>query len=251
MTTPMDIRDWADSEGIDIGTERPILQDNDGTLYKEVPDEAEGSKVEEIPPKIPTPSIADQASEAVRRVRELPDKFNPLKRHRGGSTPSQARATRTKRARPRVPVDSIISTVWHMAAKMVQPVAWPVANVLKVQAPVAGMVLEDVVKNTAIDKVLQPLARVGTGGEIVFALVAPPVLVGLVSAKPETQNVVLPILRQALVSWIKIAGPKMEEIAQQEKEFEEKYGSSVDAMIQLFFTPPPGMEVPEDIRPEV
>lgn len=207
-----------------------FVMTEDGTVGLEVPDEVEGSRIVETPPKIPTPTLSERAKDVTDRFSSLTSRVR-----RGSSKGPKVKG-------PRQSVEKLITTVWNVAARMVQPVAWPVANVLHVQAPVAGMILEDVVKNTAVDAMLQPLAKIGKGGEVALALLGPPVLVGLLSAKPETAPVAVPLLKEALRAWIDIAGPKMMEVAEREKKFKEEYGSTIDDMIALFFTPPEGME---------
>jgi hypothetical protein len=128
---------------------------------------------------------------------------------------------------------------------MVTPVAWPVANVLAMQSPVAGKILEDVVKNTVVDTVLQPFARVGQAGQVGFALLGPPIIVGMACARPDAQPILEPLLREALKSWLQVAGPKLIERAKEEAEFEKEYGQTITAMIQAIFTPPEGVVVPD------
>lgn len=200
----------------------------------ETPDENEGSVVEERPPAIPTPTIAERARSASDRMREL--------RSVGGRLSRKNKATGPKR--PRTSVAGFISTVWQIGARTVQPWAWPVANVLKIQSTVAGEILEDTVKGTAADAILQPLARIGQGSQVAFALLGPPILVGIATVRPETQSVIEPMLREALRSWLVVAGPKMLEHAEKEREFQEKYGADIETMIKLIFTPPEGLVLP-------
>lgn len=221
-----------------------VIETLEGDTGLEVPDEAEGSRVQETAPKIPTPSLADTFRDTSERARALPDTI----RSRFGRTTSKAKGSKTPRG-PRQSVERLIGAVWGMGARMMLPVSWPVANVLKAQAPVAGMVLEDVVKNTVVDTVLQPLARIGKGGEIALALIGPPILVGLISSKPEIAPVMLPLLKESLRAWLDVAGPKLLEHAEKERKFQEEYGSSIDELISMFFTPPEGMAVnPDDIK---
>lgn len=200
-----------------------------------VPDEVEGSRVEEVAPKIPEPTISERVKDVSDRVRGLPDSIR-------GRAGLGKRAPRSKAPRgPRQSVDRLIGTLWGVAARVMQPVSWPVANVLHAQAPVAGMVLEDVVRGTVVDTVLQPFAKIGKGGEVVMALIGPPLLVGLISAKPETAPVAIPLLKESLRMWLDVAGPKLIEHAEREKKFQEEYGSTIDEMISMFFTPPTGV----------
>lgn len=213
-----------------------LVVGEDGETALEIPDESEGSRIIETPPRIPAPTMSERVQDAGDKIRSVTARARGfgLAKNKGGPK------------KPRVSVEKLIGTAWSIAARMVQPVSWPVANVLHVQAPVAGMVLEDVVRNTVVDTVLQPIARVGKGGEVALALLGPPVLVGLLHSKPEAAPVAVPLLKESLRAWLDIAGPKMTEYAEREKKFQEEYGNTIDQMIEMFFTPPEGMVTPDE-----
>lgn len=240
MTSPARVRRprRVVADDVAIGDAR-LIQAEDGSIGLEVPDEVEGSRVIEKPPVIPVPSLSERVKEVSDRVSSLP---SAIRNRTGRSAAGKPKAPKG----PRQPVDRLIGTVWGIAARIVAPVAWPVANVLHAQAPVAGMVLEDVVRNTVVDTVLQPLAKIGKGGEVALALIGPPLLVGIMAAKPESHPVCMPLLKEALRAWLDIAGPKMIEHQEREAKFQEEYGQSIDALIQMFFTPPEGVTIPSD-----
>ncbi len=202
----------------------------------EVPDEEEGSRIEERPPVVPAPTLSDRVGsvrESTQKLRSLPNRLRSV----GGKTTVK---------RSRTSVEGLISAVWGIGARIVQPVAWPVSNVLTLQSPVAGAILEDAIKNTVVDTVLQPFARFGQGSQVAFALLGPPVLVGIATANPNSQPIVEPLLREALRTWLMVAGPKMIERAEKEAEFQAEYGQTIDQMIKAIFTPPAGMVLPEE-----
>lgn len=204
----------------------------------EVPDEEEGTRITEKPPNIPKPTVSQHANQLRERVRELAAK-----------TPSRPKlSTRSGVKRPRTSVEAFISTVWSIGARMVQPLAWPVANVLAIQSPIAGSILEDAVRNTAVDTILQPVARVFKGGDTAFALLGPPLLTAVAYAKPDSQPIVEPMLREALKSWLKVAGPKLAEKAKEEAAFQEEFGSTIDDLVKFIFTPPPGTVVDDTVH---
>jgi hypothetical protein len=211
-----DINDWQDAQPVSslVDIEDDI---EDGYI---VPDESEGSKVVEKPPNIPS-KTTEKARSFVERIKTAPRKV--------GSA-SKTRA-------PRVGVDKLIGTVWAMFAQVAQPINLPVARVLTIQAPVAGLVLEGVVKDTIVDRLLQPLARAQQGGEVAFAIIGPPLFVGLLSNKPEMAPVLVPLLKQSLRSWIDVAGPQLEKVKKQEEKFENEYGAAIDEMIEFFLAP--------------
>ena len=171
---------------------------------------------DEIPPKIPSPTAV--------KVRSLVDRV------RSSAKPKPK--SRTPKAR--VSVDKLIGGLWQVAAQLTAPINLPVARVLDMQAPVAGMLLEDVVKDTVVDRILQPIARFESGGETAFALMGPPLLVGLLTSKPQLAPILVPVLRQSLMSWIEIAGPKLEAVTKKEEKFHEQYGQRIDDMIAYF-----------------
>lgn len=205
--------------GPDPGHDDITKWDEDTAGGTIIPDEVEGTKVVEQPPRV-NPSLAERARSLVEKTKKA------------GTPPRRGRG-------PRVPVDSLISGAWGLLARMAAPINIPVSRVLAVQAPIAGMVLEDVVKDTVVDKLLQPIATVGQGGEVVFALVGPPLIVGALTKKPEMAPVLEPLLRAALKSWLTIAGPKMEKVMKEEAEFESKYGTTLDVLIESFFADVP------------
>jgi hypothetical protein len=213
-----DITKWQDEQpAVSVLREDPT----DDDYFPGDSDNAEPVKAE-IPPKIPSP-LAVKAREMVSRAR------NTVKPTRKPKTP-----------KPRVSVDNLIGMVWQGVAQITAPINLPVARVLDMQAPVAGMLLEDVVKDTVVDRMLQPLARMESGGETAFALMGPPILVGLLTSRPQLAPILLPMLRQALMSWIEIAGPKLEAVAKKEQKFQEQYGQRIDEMISYFISTSPG-----------
>ena len=206
----VDIREWERENARIVPDEvegsKPILDEDD----------PESTRLAERPPVIKPPSVADRARQLTERARKLA----PAKK-----------GTVSKLRTPRVPVDNLISTVWGFMAQAVQPFNMPVARVVAMQSPVAGMILEDVVKNTVVDRMLQPVAKFAGGGEVAIALLGPPLIVAAMTSRPNQAAMLIPVLRSSLKSWVKVAGPKLEKVAQEEAEFEEKYGSSVDNLI--------------------
>jgi hypothetical protein len=64
--------------------------------------------------------------------------------------------------------------------------------------------------------------------------------VAALTQRPGMAPILLPMLRQSLMSWIEIAGPKLEEVARKERKFEEQYGTRIDDMINYFLSALPG-----------
>jgi hypothetical protein len=151
--------------------------------------------------------------------------------------------------KPRISVEDLLGSLWRGAAKLAAPLP-PLQRTLRVQAPVAGLLLEDAVRDTALDMFLQPLARLGNQGKVVSALAGPPVIVTAMTlhmmrceaAGTDPNPVFLAVgteaLRSSLMTWMDVAGPKFEQAVKREAEFEDKYGKSVDDFIAMLFAPP-------------
>jgi hypothetical protein len=119
------------------------------------------------------------------------------------------------------------------------------------QAPVAGMVLEDKVRDTLVDRVLQPLARAADGGNVAMAIIGPPLLIQILTMQPQRVNQIVPLLRVSLRSWVQIAGEQMEKLEQEEQVFEDKYGKRVDEMIEYLLAPMFSTEPPTIVQDAV
>jgi hypothetical protein len=146
-----------------------------------------------------------------------------------------------KPKRPRVPVDHLISDVWRGLAGFARPLP-ATSRILTIQAPLAGLMLEEAVKNTVMDSVLQPFARTGKNAELVWAMVGAPAITTMITLNPAQLPFLLPLLRSSLVSMVRIAGPRMAEALADETEFEKIHGSTVDAMIVFLLQ---GVPVPD------
>jgi hypothetical protein len=152
---------------------------------------------------------------------------------------------------PRVSTSDLLGSVWRGAAKLLTPLP-PLQRTLRMQAPVAGDLLDDVVRDTLIDPLLQPLARLANQGKAVQALVGPPAFVTAIMVHqmqraqldpPQDPNpffmaIATEGLRSSLMAWMDVAGPKFEQALTREKEFEEKYGQTVDDTMAFIFAAP-------------
>lgn len=153
---------------------------------------------------------------------------------------------------PRVSTADLVGAAWRGAARMV-PLP-PLSRTLRMQSRVAGPIMDDVIRGTVVDPLLQPLARLAGQGKAVQALVGPPAFVtaimahtGQAAAKGEEPNpfimaMAMEGLRSSLMAWMEISGPKFAEVAAEEAEMEAKHGMNVDAMIALIFSEPPTTE---------
>lgn len=177
----------------------------------------------------PPPPAAD-AGTGERRPRNIA----VPRRSRWGlpARPAKGKGKARGKARPRVPVDDLIATLWRGAAGMLRPLP-ATSRMLKLQAPVAGAILEPMAKGTLADTILQPLARTTEGAEAIAALAGPPILVAMMELDPAKAPLCMPILRELMLRWCKLAGPKMAEAMARETEFEEQFGQTVDGILAL------------------
>lgn len=168
--------------------------------------------------------------------------------------PAKRKPGRKPKALPRVPVDRLIERGWEVLARVAAPVSPAVSRCLQLQSPVAGLILEDVVKETAVDRALQPIARAEEKAEKVIALVVPPVIVGALEAArglPDDQRmmrqaILIPILRESMVLWVKVAGDKVQEKAQRDADLAPIY-AQVDQLLAFIAQEPdqaPGDQAP-------
>jgi hypothetical protein len=221
MASNHDIRQWAQERGLPVSSSGPLSEDVKREYANRTGEDAFGTAetpavpddMQETAPNV-KPTVTERAKEKLARTRQ------PVKK--GAARASQ----------PRVSIEGILSGAWSILGNLIAKPSPPVGYIMQIQAPVAGMVLEDTIKGTMVDRILQPFARAEAAGETVMALAGPPVLVGLMHARPETAPVALPLLRRSLAMWMEIAGPKVERVRVQNEKFEEKYGKDIDAIIE-------------------
>lgn len=174
----------------------------------------------------------------------------------------KAKAKPKGKPRPRVPVDRVVGMVWEALGRMFTPLSAPTGRCLQLQAPVAGLILEDVVKGTVADRVLQPIARAEEKGKKVFALAAPPAIVlaieqsqaAVIAGRLTEQQyrareaILLPMLQESLMMWDDVAGEKIE--AQMARDAERGPARErAQRIMRMIFAPPtagPGTPSPED-----
>jgi hypothetical protein len=193
------------------------------------------------PPADPPPAAGRPRAE--RRPRDVPGSRPPGGWRPGwlGGSPrakptkkvGNARGKKSTENRPRVAVDELISGAWRGLAGVVAPMLPATGRMMKLQAPVVGVVLDPVVRGTVVDTLLQPLARTSETAEAVAVIMLPPILVGLMEADPRRAPLMMPILRGCMLRWHKVAGPSMASALKAERDFAEDWGQSVDEMIAL------------------
>ena len=209
-----DIRDWAAERGIELAAK--------GRIPNKIREEYEadlnghaggGEEPMLIVPDGPEPPVdgPDPMPAPAAPVEER----KPVRPRRERKSLLQRKpADGTKKRWPRVSVENLISSGWALGAMALarNPNALPVARMLSYQSPIAGVIVDDMVKGTAVDRLLQPLARAGERGEKAVALIGPPLIVGMITAHPEWYPALKPMLKMSLMSWMSICGPAMEKV---------------------------------------
>lgn len=221
--------DYPDSEFEALFVDPP---DDDGEAFDE-------SVMEETAPVRPKArSSRTGTSTPARRGRSL---------FRRGSSSGAKKPAKKK---PRVSTENLLGGAWNIMAKIATPLP-PLHRTLRIQAPVAGLILEDVVKDTAADTFLQPLARIAGQGKAIGALVGPPFIVAALTmhaaqrasmSPPQEPNALfvslgIEALRSSLLTWAELTEGKILVVLQREREIEERFGQSVDDLIALILAP--------------
>jgi hypothetical protein len=141
------------------------------------------------------PADDDQADEAPQIVAQ--NKKSAERKPRTVKPPASAPGTRGIRERlfggktadgkpkgkqqPRVSLSDWAEETWSDLAWLAQPIP-PLAKILTIQAPYAGVVFDEQVKGSPLDSLLQPVARYSGAWRALNGLAGPPVYVGLICA---------------------------------------------------------------------
>jgi hypothetical protein len=115
-------------------------------------------------------------------------------------SPYKGETKKPDRHASRVSGESILGYGWiglgsYLVNKRIDP---PVGRVLQLQAPLAGKAIDDIIAGTFIDRILQPIFAKSEQLEGFGALIALPILVGLIERKPEMAPMVMGPLHEVL-----------------------------------------------------
>lgn len=258
MTTDAEIRKWARGEGMDVAPRGKVPEDiraaydgahaspdNPGLSQDGPPPEHGYADAEPVPTR---PQTAAEGHPDEVAPLPPPARFPGLRR-RGG-------AVREKRQHRRVSLESLAEGAWGVLANITASQGLvPTARALQLQAPIAGMILEDSLRGTVVDRIAQPIARGGEAAKEVGALLGVPVLVTLMTVKPHLAGQMVPTLRRMMREWAIVAGPRIKAREKREKRALEQLGiedtSGLDALVDEWITAM-FAEVPEaaDAAPE-
>jgi len=172
------------------------------------------------------------------RSKSLRERFKP------GSSSGKPKGK--TRAKPRVSTAELIGSGWRIAAKVAQPLP-PMYRTLRLQSVIAGPLIDDAVKGTMIDPFLQPLARLSRAGETVSALIAPNLAIGAMAyhlnqtegnPNPVVMQACQEMLRHGLMAMMRVGGEAFAEQLAKEKDDEDRFGGSIDAIMAFILADP-------------
>jgi hypothetical protein len=255
VATAAMVREWAAAEG--MGAQRGTLRgavieawDNahpDDHYHKGPPRDGfiSDEEMDDMFPDVPDTEMEET------RPRQPPKARTRAKPARGWNPFGGGKqAGKAKKKVPRVSVEDLLGGAWRAAAKLATPLP-PLHRTLRIQAPVAGMLLEDAVKETAFDGFLQPFARMARAGRAINALLGPPLFVTAITVHGqqrasqglEPNPIVMAMmgegLRSSLIALMSVGEEKFIEAARREAEIEERFGGDMDMIIGFLFSPPP------------
>lgn len=247
-TTDQEIRTWAREQGIAVPAR--------GKLSQELRDRYVDGGPASDNPRLSVVGAAEPA-EGDGPAESAPVRPAAVESFDNGERPpippaGRLSLKRITQARPRqqhrrVSLEDLAADGWSaMAAVLGSQGLGPTARVLSMQAPVAGAILEDAIRGTVLDRLLQPIARGSEKGREVAALLGPPLIVSVLTMRPELAPKLLPVLKRQMRTWVLIAGPKMKAREKAEQKAMAAMGmddpgqldDEVDAMISSLFAPP-------------
>jgi hypothetical protein len=236
-----DIRDWAAQNGIELKARGPIPKAVHAQYEADLNGHAgdgeepllilppggdfppDGPPMDEEPPG-PPPAPMEPVAETAPQA--------PPRQRRGGVLGRPAKPKEPGKARkplPRVSTETLLSAAWSVVASLAgrsSPSLVPMSRMMMFQAGTVGIVGDQALKGTVVDRVLQPLARAGEKGELAAAIIGPPVIVAVVTARPELYPVAAPVLEALVTTYLEISEPAMEKIQKRIERMESKLGGA-------------------------
>lgn len=254
-----DIRAWAKENGVDLAPraripaelresyrmDYPSTDDGDSGSFlgsDDDPNRSAGhpSTLEERPARIAGPDLSSDPERISAGIQGSAERA-PIDPRKRSVWQRVSAGRRSGGPRKRESLSMLGQFAWGgLAQAAARSGRIPTSRMLQLQAPIAGTLIDEGVRGTLVDRVLQPFARGGKRGETLFALVGPPLLVDLISRHPERQDVLVPLLAAALESYAEIAGPKLAAAKRRaEKRAEEIGANDIQELIAWIFADTP------------
>lgn len=267
MASVTEMRDWLRGQGEDVPVRGKLSADwidryeqahgdlplPDADDFPDPGDDDDAIGADDLPP------MADEVRPSRPRTRARPaerasaagDRL--LGRILGGPGKAPAKPKAKGKAKPRVSLESFISRSYEAAGRVLAPLSPAAAACIGIQAPMAGVILEDKLRNTVADRFLQPVARAEDLMNATFALVAPPIAcMGIEMTYMQEQTpqvmfrrgVLVQVLREGLRTGLEVSEKYGEQIAEAAAK-RARYDGEVDRLIAMIFPPPKVEDVPE------
>jgi hypothetical protein len=261
-----DVRQWLREQGHTVGSRgqiSPALLDeyraaHPGADPAAGPAPADGDYPPVTDADFPPPASDQGAKHEPGAGEQRPRTVRPSASRRGGGGPGRFTDRIFRRESPdgkkkprprhaRVDLGDFAEETWLDLAWLAQPIP-PLAKVFTIQAPYAGVVLDEQVKGTIVDAALQPVARYSGVYRALNGLLGPPVCVLAICAQgkrdPATGELDLPtqmmfgMLKYSLLQMAKVSDLKADEISQRTEDMAGRM-AVVDQIIRDLFPPPP------------
>lgn len=268
MATSQDIRRWAAENGYQLkpmgpptkavkaayasafGDPEPSTPDDDGLLsittlppwapplsvvgnIGEAAPTAAGDE-DQAPADPPPPPPATSPSGKPGTAGERPpttrkQRWRDKWRQRAGQRPTRGRASQEK----------LITLAWSGLAKLTanRGSTVPLSRLLYLQAPVAGIVLDEELRGGTLDTLLQPAARFVNRSSKIGSLIALPVMVQIVTLRPDLYDDFEEAMLDAVYSYQEIAGPALEKRRKAMERRAEKTGGDAREFLAGIFAP--------------
>jgi hypothetical protein len=153
---------------------------------------------------------------------EPPSKLGRFLKRRGRERPPPKPRRAAGGERRRVSAENLFGYVWAGGAHYFSSRNLGLARMLAFQSPVAGMIIDDSVKGTPVDKIVQPVARLTSGASDLGSLALLAVGAGYVDRHPEAYMMLKPVMMEGMKTWVIVSGPKIREMRRREEAFAEE-----------------------------
>lgn len=159
----------------------------------------------------------------------------------------QPRAPKTKEARPKSArrnssaqtIEDVWSGIGGLAVRSGRHA--PVGRCLQWQAPVAGEMLDEAIKGTALDRlILQPITKGRGRFDALGAILGPPLIVLAIERNPQNAEMLIPALKASIRNSLPLMVPAI-------KKVQAREAAAAEAARELFPDLAPGADPVEEI----
>lgn len=265
MASVTEMRDWLRDHGEDVPLRGKLSAEwvekyeaANGDLPLPDPDDDPGDDgdligADDLPPMVEEvrPSRPRTRQRPAERASAAGDRL--IGRILGGSGKAAAKPKAKGKPKPRVSLESLVTRSYEGIGRVLAPLSPAAAACIGIQAPMAGVILEDKLRGTIADRALQPVARAEDLMNAGFALIAPPIacmgieMTWMQEQTPQVvfrRTVLMQVLREGLRTGLEVSEKYGEQIAEATAK-RARYEGQVDELIAMIFPPPKVEDVPE------